>query len=292
MLKTMNYWTVGGSVEDAMLAVKKAGFDAIELCFGESDLLLNVTEKKCIEIKSKAKEIGLKLPSLATGFYWGCSLASSNKKEAEKAFNFTKKYLQVASWLGANAILVVPGAVQVPWDDKVKVMPYDEVWKNATKALKKLIPLAQKLKVSIALENVWNSFLLSPMEFKLFLNQFKSNWIGIYFDTGNVRYDGFPDQWINILGKKIKRVHFKNYNTDKCKGTLAGFEDTMLKGDVDWKSVLAALKKVGYKGPATVEMIPFKFVMYGKEYGKENYEFPSVKLVNKLSKELDIVLKS
>ncbi len=262
MIKSICYWTIGGfegekPVRQAMEEAKNLGFDAIELAFGGGELSENVKEQSCRQMKKDAKEIGIQISSLCTGYYWGTSLASTKKSERDKAIAFTKKYLQVGKWLGVNAVLVIPGAVDVGWDPSVKVTPYADVWKNATASLKKCLPTAKKLKVAIAIENVWNKFLTGPYEMKMFIDQFKSSYVGSYFDVGNVMINGYPEHWIEILGKRIKRVHVKNFNREDAGGMLHGFGDNLLKGDVDWNAVTKAFKKIGYKGYVTAEMIPF-----------------------------------
>ena len=144
------------------------------------------------------------------------------------------------------------------WDPSRPVVPYKTAWENSTKSLNELIPLAEKLGVNIALENVWMRFLLSPMEWKLFLDQFKSDRIGMYLDIGNCLIYAPAQDYIELLGsKRIKAIHVKNWKGDDCGGTLHGFGDSLLAGDVDYKAVFAALKKVGYDATLTVEMIPF-----------------------------------
>ena len=161
------------------------------------------------------------------------------------------------SWLGVKTILVIPGAVDVAWDPSVPVTPYQQVWDNATASLKELLPFAADHEVTLALENVWNKFLLGPVEFKTFIDQFSSPYIGCYFDVGNVVINGYPQHWIEILGPRIAAVHVKNFKRDDCGGVLHGFGDDLLQGDVDFHAVKAALAKINYAGPITAEMLPF-----------------------------------
>ena len=128
---------------------------------------------------------------------------------------------------------------------------------NATESLKKLIPKAKRLGVEICLENVWNKFLLSPMEMKMFLDQFDSDYIGSYFDVGNATLSGYAEHWIELLKDKIKAVHVKNFKREDAGGVLHGFGDDLEDGDVNFENVKTALRTIGYAGPVTVEMIPF-----------------------------------
>ncbi|MDP2989254.1 MAG: sugar phosphate isomerase/epimerase family protein, partial [Kiritimatiellota bacterium] len=195
--------------------------------------------------------------TLATGYYWDRSLSSADAAERNEAVAFTKEYLRVAAWVGAKVVLVVPGAVAVPWNPARPVVPYAAAWKNATASLRECLKEAEKQKVTIALENVWNWFLADPMAMKLFVDQFENRRLGVYFDVGNCLINGYPEHWIEILGRRIAAVHFKNFSRQDCGGGIHGFGDDLLKGDVNWKAVLAALAKIKYKGPITAEMIPF-----------------------------------
>ncbi len=259
--KAINYWVLGGfeggkdpykAIDDA----KNFSLDGIELTFGDC-LKEDITEDECKKILSYADEKGIGLKTLAAGFYWGCSLGSEDSTEREKAISFTEKYIKVASWLNIDRILVIPGAVDVAWDETRPVTSYQNVWNNAVDSLNKVLPMAEKYGVVICLENVWNKFLLSPMEFKIFLDQFDSEYIGIYFDVGNALLNGYPEHWIEILKGKIKAIHFKNFVRDDCGGTLHGFGDDILIGDVNYGNVLKELRKIQYSGPITAEMIPF-----------------------------------
>ena len=170
---------------------------------------------------------------------------------------FTRKYIETANWLGIRTILVIPGAVDVAWDPSIPVTPYQQVWDNATASLLELLPFASEHDVTIALENVWNKFLLGPIEFRSFIDQFSSPHVGCYFDVGNVVINGYPQHWIEILGPRIAAVHVKNFQREDCGGVLHGFGDDLLEGDVDFDAVKAALAKIDYKGPITAEMLPF-----------------------------------
>jgi L-ribulose-5-phosphate 3-epimerase len=163
----------------------------------------------------------------------------------------------VAQALGAETVLLVPGAVDVAWDSTRPVVPYKTVWENATASLKECLGAADKLGVNIGVENVWNKFLTGPMEFKQFLDQFGSPRIGAYFDVGNVIINGYAEHWIEILGAHIKAVHVKNFQRQDFAGGLHGFGDDLLTGDVNFPAVKEQLAKLRYQGPITAEMIPF-----------------------------------
>ena len=163
------------------------------------------------------------------------------------------RQLYCAKMIGAETILVIPGSVSVEFVPEWGVVDYDVVWDRALEQMKKLAPIAAEYGVQIGLENVWNKFLLSPLEMRNFIDAVGSRWVGAYFDTGNVVFAGYPEQWIKILGKRIFKVHFKDYRRNP--GGLNAFVD-LLAGDVDWKAVRAAFEAIGYDGWAAGEMVP------------------------------------
>lgn len=259
--KAINYWVLGGfdgkkgpygAIEDAA----RMGLDGLEITVGDC-ISPDISEDECRKISAAAKDAGVGLRTLATGFYWGCSLGSADEDERGKAVEFTKKYIRTASALGAETVLVVPGAVDVAWDPSRPVVPYQKVWDAAIKSLKEVLPSAEGEGVNIALENVWNKFLLSPIEMKIFIDSFSSDRVGSYFDVGNALLNGYPEHWIEILGERIKAVHFKNFKREDAGGVLHGFGDDLLSGDVNFPAVIESLSKHAPEVPVTAEMIPF-----------------------------------
>lgn len=233
---------------------KAAGFDGVEVALDETGAVSLASSKEDIlAVKKMAQEAGIELYSVASGLYWTYNYTSENEENRKKAKEITKKQLQVASWLGCDTILVVPGAVNVAFEADGEIVDYDVAYDRALEALCELAPTAQELGVAIGVENVWNKFLLSPLEMRDFIDKVNSPYVGSYFDVGNVLYCGYPEQWIKILDSRIKKVHFKDYR--KSVGGLDGFVD-LLAGDVDYKAVKAALDKTGYDGWVTAEMIP------------------------------------
>ncbi len=137
-----------------------------------------------------------------------------------------------------------------------EAVSYDECWNRSVEEIKKAIPTAEKLKVKIAIENVWNNFLLSPMEAVRYIDQFQSPFVGAYFDCGNILAYGWPEQWIKILGKRIAKVHIKEYSRKiaDTEGKSAGFKVKLREGDVNWSAVMKALDETGYQGWTGIEM--------------------------------------
>jgi L-ribulose-5-phosphate 3-epimerase len=260
MLKTLNYLSFPGGIENthpigaAIAAATEHGYQGLELCVGDSGVLtLGATKAECEAIAGQAAEAGIALPSVCSGLYWSRSLGDDDPAKRDQAESDVRKMLQISAWLGAKTLLVIPGAVDVFFLPERPAQSYDQVWQNALEGLRALAPEAERLRVRIGLENVWNKFLLSPVEMSLFLDQCGSEWIGAYLDVGNVLPFGYPEQWIRILGPRLVGVHFKDFR--RSVGTADGFVD-LLEGDVNWPEVVKALREVGYSGAVAAEMIP------------------------------------
>lgn len=258
----ISYWTIGGfenakPIETALAEAKKMGYDGVELSFGGGVLGPGTTEKQCRDYRLLADRLGMPIRTVATGAFWNMQLSDPDAARRRKALAFAKAYLRAAAWLGAATALVIPGVVAVPWEPKQPAVPYAMVWKNATQSVKSLAGEAEKLGVTIGLENVWGWFLTDPMALSAFIDQFKSPRVAAYFDVANCAINGYPEHWLEILGKRVAAVHVKNFSRGDCGGGLHGFGDDILKGDVNLPAVLAMLRKIKYKGPITAEMIPF-----------------------------------
>lgn len=257
-----SYWMFEGGLEakrpivEAMREAKELGFDGIELAIASQGVLTESTTKaQCEDIVAAADDIGIEICGVASGESWGCSPTANDPDTRKRIIDFTRKALQVTNWLGTDAYLFVPGAVDVFFLPDAEVVSYDLCYERASEAVKQLVAVAEETSVAICIENVWNKFLLSPLEMRSFVDSFESDLVRVYFDVGNVLLTGYPDQWIRILGKRIKRVHVKDF---KCSiGTADGFVD-LLEGDVDFAAVKDALADIGYDGYVTAEMLPFE----------------------------------
>ena len=254
MKKGISIWSFAGAdIRENLKLAKDAGFDGVELALNETgEFSLESTKEEVLAIKAFGEELGLEFYSVASGLYWTYNYTSANEENVKKAKEVTKKQLEVASWLGCDTILVVPGAVEVAFEPG-EVVEYDVAYERALSALKELAPYAEELKVAIGIENVWNRFLLSPVEMAEFIDKVGSDWVGSYFDVGNVLYIGYPEHWIKILNKRIKKVHFKDYR--RAAGDLHGFVD-LLAGEVNWPAVMEQFRNIGYDGWVTAEMLP------------------------------------
>jgi len=255
MKKGINIWSfTSGTLLDKFRLAADAGFEGVEVAISdEGELGLDVTKERLLEIRKAANDLGLEIYSVCNDLVWSNSLTSPDREERERAKRFVRRQLEVASILGADTILIVPGCVSASFAPNFGVVDYEVAYELARESITELIPDAEKYGVVIGVENVWNKFLLSPLEMRAFIDSFNSPWVQSYFDVGNVMLTGYPEQWIKILGKRIKKVHFKEFRT--AVGTLDGFVD-LLAGDVNWNAVVAALESVGYDGWVTGEMIP------------------------------------
>lgn len=259
MKKSISIWSFPSDMKiiDCMKIAKDAGFEGIELALNETgEMGLNSGEEEVLKYKNAASQIGIEISSLATGLYWSYPLTSNNKDTREKAKNIVKKQLKNAAILGVDTILVIPGAVGVDFIPGFEVVDYDIAYNRSLEEIKELAYYAESKKVSIGLENVWNKFLLSPLEMRDFIDKINSPFVGAYFDVGNVIYSGYPEHWIKILGNRIKKVHFKDYRRDV--GNLFGFVD-LLSGDVNYPAVVKELQNIGYDSFVTAEMTPYKY---------------------------------
>jgi len=242
------------SIGDCIRLAKQAGFEGIELAFNESGpMSLESDAGEITSYRELAEKEGIAISSLATGLYWSYSLTSGNEEIRQKAVAIVKKQLEAAELLGVDTILVVPGVVGVDFIPGCEIVDYDVAYDRAFEAISGLACHAEQKRVNIGLENVWNKFLLSPLEMRSFIDSINSSYVGVYLDVGNVVYSGYPEQWVKILGKRIKKVHFKDYRRDV--GSVSGFVD-LLSGDVNYPAVVEELKKVGYDSFVTAEMIP------------------------------------
>ncbi|HHV94303.1 MAG TPA: sugar phosphate isomerase/epimerase [Firmicutes bacterium] len=258
MKKGINRWSMPAdwSIEKCIAEAGNAGFQGVELVLEETgELSLESDERQLKAIGEMARKAGIELKSLATGLFWKYPLSARDPKVQEKAKEIVVKALTAAQWLGADTILVVPGVVAAPFAASERV-PYQEVWDRSLGALRELAPEAEKRSVHIGIENVWNRFLLSPIEMREFIDAVGSDYVGAYFDVGNVLLYGFPEDWIRILGFRIKKVHFKDFRISV--GTLDGFVN-LLAGDVNWPEVMTAFAEIGYADYVYAELTPYRY---------------------------------
>jgi len=168
MIKTLSYWAFGKkkTIVDALEETKKAGFQGMELAIGlKDDPSIDITEEDCKRILEESKKVDVKITSVCTGMAWEYSLTDDDPTIREKALEYHRKYLKIANWLKQDAVLFIPGAVDV-FDPSKSPVSYEIVHKRSIEAIQFLLPLAESLGVSLSIENVWTKFLLSPLEMK------------------------------------------------------------------------------------------------------------------------------
>jgi len=256
MKKGISIWSFPeSSLRESFMLAADAGFAGVEVALDESagEITLSTTEKELLEIKRQANDCGIELYSVASGLYWSYHLNDSDETRRTKAQDIVKKQLETAAVLGCDTILVIPGCVGAEFAAPGKIMDYETCYTRSLESILTVKQYAEEYKVSIGLENVWNKFLLSPLEMRDFIDQVGSPYVGSYLDIGNTLAFGYPEHWISALGKRIKKVHFKDYRVEA--GGLHGFVD-LLAGDVNYPAVMRALDTIGYDGWVTAEMIP------------------------------------
>ncbi len=231
----------GASVEDRFKMVRDAGFDGIEL---------NRPDAIPLDELIKARDAsGLTIAGVICSTHWGKPLTHNDPAVREQGMRGLKLALQECGELGCERLLLVPGVVN-------KETSYADAYTRSQAGIREAIPFAEKAKCRIAVENVWNQFLLSPLECARFIDEIGSPWVGWHFDIGNVITFGWPEQWVRILGKRIFNLHIKEFSRKKrdATGPYSGFGVELGEGDVGWPAVMAALDEVGYAGWGILEV--------------------------------------
>ena len=213
--------------------VRDAGFDGIEIRAAMNRA----------EVLAARDATGLQIPSVTGSVHWVKPLSDPNPAVRETGLEALQQALRDAKAYGATSVLCVPAVVS-------KEVSYAEAWQRSSAEIAKAVPLAESLGVAIAIENVWNQFLLSPLEAANYVDAFKSPMVRWHFDVGNVVNQGWPEHWIRVLGPRIAKVHVKEYSRKlrDTKGPRAGFDVELMEGDSDWPSVMRAFDDVKYAG--------------------------------------------
>lgn len=202
--------------------------------------------KTADEIKEASLKSGLKIHSVMNADHWKFPLSSENQDEVATSVKGMETSLRNAKLWGADAVLLVPAVVNPKTS-------YKDAYARSQKVIReRILPLAAELKVIVAVEEVWNKFLLSPLEFARYVDEFQSPWLRAYFDVGNVVFYGYPQDWIRTLGKRIVKVHLKDFLLDRPNGRFHW--KNLGEGEIDWPEVRKALNEIGYEGYVTVEI--------------------------------------
>ena len=195
------------------------------------------------EMKKAASTANIRIDSVMNMDHWQFPLSSDDPAVVEKSLAGMRTSLHNAKLWGSDAVLLVPAVVNPHTS-------YHEAWTRSQTQIRKVLPLAEELKIVISIEEVWNKFLLSPLEMATYVAEFKSPWIKAWFDVGNVVLYGYPQDWIRTLGKTISNVHLKDFKRKE-----SGYEWVNLgDGDVDWPAVRQAFADIGYSGSAIAEL--------------------------------------
>jgi L-ribulose-5-phosphate 3-epimerase len=200
-------------------------------------------------MKTASEKVGLPIHSGMNMDHWKYPFSAADPAVVEKSLEGARTSIRNAHLWGASTVLLVPGVVNPQTS-------YRDAYTRSQANIRKLIPLAEELNVTLALEEVWNKFLLSPLEFARYIDEYNSSHIRAYFDVGNVVLYGYPQDWIRTLGKRIAKLHIKDFSfqRDKASGNLVARWVSPGDGDIDWTAVYAALEEIGYQGTATLEL--------------------------------------
>jgi hexulose-6-phosphate isomerase len=256
------------NIEECMRLAKTVGFSGFEPVMSmKGELSLESTDDDILRVAAAAEKIGITLTSLCQAQHRHYTLTNNSASIRQKAKLAILRQIDIARLLGVNTILTVPGAVFLPpltvnepealkrdFFAGSEVIDYDTAYERSLAAYRELAVYAEEKGVVVGVENIWNGFLLSPLEMRAFIDEIGSPWVKVYFDVGNITAaHGFAEHWIKILGDRICMVHIKDYR--RWVGTRNGYVD-LYSGDVDFGKVMAALRRIGYGGWLNAELFP------------------------------------
>jgi hexulose-6-phosphate isomerase len=224
------------SVLDRFRIAREAGFEEIE-CPTTPE------QAKAEEMLAASRQSNLRIHSVMNQEHWRSPLSSADSAVVDKSMEGMRTSLRNAAFWGADSVLLVPAVVNPETS-------YADAWERSQRHIRTLIPLAKELKIIIGIENVWNKFLLSPLEFARYVDDFQTPSVRAYLDVGNILLTGYPQDWIRTLGKRIAKVHIKDFSFKK---RVADFTP-LFEGEIDWPAVHTAFADIGYSGTATVEL--------------------------------------
>ena len=229
------------SILEKFKLLKRLGFDGVEMD-SPSDLDRG-------EVLGARDESGLPIHGVVDSVHWRKTLSDPDPAVRAEGLDGLKTALDDAHAYGATTVLLVPAVVN-------KTVSYADAYIRSQAEIRKVLPMAEEVGVKIAIENVWNHFLLSPLECARYIDEFESDWIGWYFDVGNIINYSWPEHWIHTLGSRILKIDIKEYSREKrnTEGPYAGFRVPLGEGDCDWPAVVKALEEIGYEGWGTAEI--------------------------------------
>jgi L-ribulose-5-phosphate 3-epimerase len=243
MKKAVKYGMIqaGDTVKEKFQLLKDLGFDGVEM---DSPSKLDRDE-----VLRARDEVGLPIHGVVDSVHWRDTLSHPDPAVRQRGLEGLQTALRDSKYYGGTTVLLVPAVVN-------KEVSYADAYTRSQAEIRKALPLANELGIKIALENVWNNFLLSPLEEARYIDELDSPMVGAYFDVGNVLRYGWPEHWITTLGKRILKLDIKEFSRKKQndEGLGKGFDVELLEGDCDWPAVMAALRQIGYSGWATAEI--------------------------------------
>jgi hexulose-6-phosphate isomerase len=227
----------GLSYLDRFKLAQEVGFEGIEVNTAEDPKIAD-------DIREASTKTGLRIHSVMNSAHWQFPLSSSKPEDVDKSVAGMETSLRNAKLWGADTVLLVPGVVNAQ-------TRYKDAYTRSQKVIReRILPLAQELKIVVGIEEVWNKFLLSPLEFAAYVDSFQSPWVRAYFDVGNILFYAYPQDWIRTLGKRIVKIHLKDFKMEKRTYSWPNIGE----GDIDWPEVRKALNEIGYEGYMTTEI--------------------------------------
>ena len=256
--KSINLWAFPYpqrmNLEQCLRLAKDAGFDAVELNYDlESDLSPRHGTAEYVAIRRLAETIGIGISGVCSFLFWPYPLTSNDPDKRRRGLELAGMMAACAHDLGTENLLVVPGAVCIPWRTDHEPVPNDVCLARAREAVGRLVPDAERLGVKLNMENIFfNGFLMTPQEMADFVDGFGSDHVKVHFDTGNIMMYQYPEHWIRILGARIQNVHLKEFTKKGTDTSLESFRP-LLDGTTNWPAVMQAFTEVGYRGHLTFE---------------------------------------
>jgi hexulose-6-phosphate isomerase len=242
------------NLRQCLQLAKDAGFDGIELNYDlENDLSPKSGTREYQAVRRMADEIGIAISGVCSFLFWPYPLSSNDPAERNRGLELAAMMTRAARDLGTDNLLVVPGAVHIPWRPDHQPTPNDVCDRRARAAIAQLLPEAEKLKVRLNIENIFfNGYLMTPAEMIDFVDSFQSEYVRVHFDSGNIMLFQFPEHWIELLGSRIQNVHLKEFTKKGTDHSLEAFRP-LLDGTTNWPAVLEAFERIGYRDYLTFE---------------------------------------
>jgi hexulose-6-phosphate isomerase len=249
---TMPGWGGALTIEQALDLAKASGFTVLEPnIFTTGQLSITTDRATCERWREAARVRGMAIETVASFMGWDV-VTNADPAVREQAIANNAAALERAQWMGASGLLFIPGGIFMPWNASFPAVPYDDAFRWAGEAIARLAPVAERLGVDLCVENVMNGLFYSPLEFAAVIDAPRSPRVGAYFDVGNVMiHHQHPQHWIRILGQRIKRVHFKDFQ--RAVGNMAGYVE-LQAGDAPWAEIMVALRAISYDGTLMAEV--------------------------------------